>query len=109
MTTGEQLKLDGMNAALAATTVGHHDHPNRIRTAIDELIELGQPFSADHVRDRLPTDTCAWMIDYPNVLPAQFGKYSQSGRIRQIGWCSPARKTRHGNVNRLWIRGNTNE
>lgn len=28
MTTGEQLRLDGQDAALAAATVGHHDHPN---------------------------------------------------------------------------------
>jgi len=105
MTTGEQLKLDGIIATLAAATVGHHDHPGRIQSAIDELIALGQPFSADNVRDRLPKDTCAWMNDYPNVLPALFGNHSRSGRIRQIGWCSPARKARHGNVNRLWIRG----
>ncbi|MBY6385496.1 hypothetical protein HG717_16480 [Rhodococcus erythropolis] len=29
---GEQLRLDGQDAALAAATVGHHDHPNHIET-----------------------------------------------------------------------------
>lgn len=103
MTTGEQLKLEGMTATLAAATVGYHDHPHRIAEALYQLIQSGREFSADHVRDRVPPETRAWMIDHPNVLPAQFGMHRRAGVIRQTGWCSPARKQRHGNPNRIWI------
>ena len=66
---GEQLRLDGQDAALAAATVGHHDHPNRIETALTELIRSGREFSADHVRDLVPPETRDWMTDHYNVLP----------------------------------------
>lgn len=101
--TGEQLKLEGMTATLAAATVGYHDHPRRIAEVLYQLINSGEAFSADHVRDRLPHDTREWMDEHPNVLPAQFGMHRRAGVIQHIGWCSPARRTRHGNPNRIWI------
>ena len=74
-TAGEQLRLDGQDAALAAATVGHHDHPNRIE---------------------------AWMTDHYNVLPALIGHHARRGHIHHVGWCSPTRRTRHNNPNRTW-------
>ena len=99
---GEQLRLDGQDAALAAATVGHHDHPNHIETALTELIRSGREFSADHVRDLVPPETRDWMTDHYNVLPALFGQHARRGHIHHVGWCSPTRRTRHNNPNRTW-------
>lgn len=46
---GEQLRLDGQDAALAAATVGHHDHPNHIETALTELIRSGHHARRGHI------------------------------------------------------------
>lgn len=100
---GEQLRLDGQDAALAAATVGHHDHPNRIETALTELIRSGREFSADHVRDAVPPETRDWLrAGNGNVLSSIIGNASRRGHIDQTGWCQPARKERHSNPNRVW-------
>ncbi|NMM84284.1 hypothetical protein B2J88_07910 [Rhodococcus sp. SRB_17] len=102
MTTGIQLRLDGQDATLAAATVGHHNHPALIETALSELIKSGREFSADHVRDTVPADTRAWMTDHYNVLSSIIGRAAHRGRITHTGWCAPARKERHANPNRTW-------
>ena len=100
---GEQLRLDGQDAALAAATVGHHDHPNHIETALTELIRSGREFSADHVRDLVPPDTRDWLrAGNGHVLSSIIGNASRRGHIAQTGWCQPARKERHSNPNRVW-------
>lgn len=102
MTTGEQLRLDGQDATLAAATVGHHNHPEHIEAALTTLIQSGREFSADHVRDLVPPDTRDWMTHNYNVLPALFGGLARRGHITHTGWCTPARPTRHANPNRTW-------
>lgn len=99
---GVQLALDGQNTALAAATVGYHQHPKIIDQALTELVKSGREFSADHVRAQVPPETVAFMDTHPNVLPALFGQASRSGRITQVGWCKPSRRTRHSNPNRTW-------
>lgn len=101
MTSGEQLKLEGMATTLAAA--GESDHTERILAALSYLTKTGEAFSADHIRDRLPIETRLWMDTNYNVLPAIVGRHARAGHIRHIGWCSPARRTRHSNPNRLWI------
>ena len=102
MTTGEQLRLDGQDATLAAATVGHHNHPAHIEAALTTLIASGREFSADHVRDLVPAETRDWMTDHYNVLSSLFGQASRDKRIEHTGWCPPARKERHANPNRVW-------
>lgn len=110
---GVQLSLVGQDAVLAAATVGHHDHPGRIETALQFLICSGREFSADHVRDLVPPDTRDWLkltsigpdgkvSTNGNVLSSIIGRASRGGRIQQTGWCQAARKERHANINRIW-------
>lgn len=111
---GEQLRLDGQDAALAAATVGHHDHPNRIETALTELIRSGREFSADDVREALPPETQAWLKlksigpngkvrTNGNVLSSLIGAHSALNHITFTGrWEKPRRKERHANPNRVW-------
>lgn len=105
MTSGEQLKLVGMETALANTAVGDSDHVERMAAALSFLTKSGEAFTADHLRDRLPADTRAWLDigSNGNKLSALFGQSARAGHITHTGWASPARRQRHSNPNRIWI------
>ena len=105
MTSGEQLKLVGMETALANTTVGDSDHVERMAAALSYLTKSGEAFTADHLRDRLPADTRAWLDigSNGNKLGGLIARHNRAGYIRHIGWASPARRQRHSNPNRIWI------
>lgn len=101
---GEQLRLDGQDAALAAATVGHHDHAKRIRAAIDNLIRSGEPFGADHVRKSVPEDTQAWLLaGHGNVLSTLM-RGLRKRNCHKVGTYISPRKERHGDPNPLWQR-----
>lgn len=105
MTSGEQLKLVGMDTALANTAVGDSDHVARMEAALSYLTKSGEAFSAEKLRDRLPADTNAWLKvgrNY-NKMGALFNTHARNGHIRHIGWCSPARRERHSNPLKIWI------
>lgn len=67
---------------------------------LGELIAMGRPFSADHVRSMIPSTL---VPHHPNVLPSLFAHASQAGRIRPVGEVRSNRKVRHGSLNRLWV------
>ena len=105
MTSGEQLRLVGMETALANTPVGDTDHVERMVAALSHLTKSGEAFTADKLRDRLPKDTQQWLDvgSNGNKLSALFGQHARNNHIRHIGWASPARRQRHSNPNRIWI------
>lgn len=103
MTTGEQLKLDGQSACLAAATVGHHDHANRIDLTIYRITATGTEWSADDVRDQVPADTREWLEHNGNVLASLIGQHAKAGRITAVGDAPTRRARRRTNRNRRWI------
>lgn len=68
--------------------------------AIEQLIEMGRPFSADEVRSLIPSTE---VPHHPNVLPSLFSRYAKSGRIVRVGEVRSNRGSRHGSPNKLWI------
>lgn len=68
--------------------------------AIEQLIVMGRPFSADQVRSLIPSTE---VPHHPNVLPSLFSQYSKSGRIVRVGEVRSVRGARHGSQNKLWI------
>lgn len=98
--TGEQLRDEGVTAALAADTAAHRNHRAAIEAIIDELVAEGSVFSAETIRARLDDDTITSMS--PGLLPACLRRYSQHGRIVSLGWTTSARPERHCGPVRMW-------
>lgn len=103
MTTGEQLKLDGMAASMAAATNGHHDHGLVIRSAMHVLALRGQPFAACDVKELLPPYTLDHLKGSPGLMGSMFHHMRREKVIVQIGMVRPLSKSRHGNLNGQWI------
>ena len=100
MTTDEGLaaRASGVDNNLA--TAEGSEYLRRAEEAIEQLIEMDRPFSADHVRSMIPA---AIVPHSKNVLPSLFSRLSKSGRIRPIGEARSTRKTRHGSTHRMWV------
>lgn len=111
MTTGQQLALDGQDAALAAAIVGHNTHTTDIWNAICQranyTANTRTAFSADDIRAELPPETVAWIDTHHQAWSALWARARQTERIQAVGWTDTKRKQRHGNPNRLW-RGTAN-
>ena len=110
MTTGQQLALDGQDAALAAAVVAHHNHLDTIAAAIQTWANYTHAnrtaFSADDVRADLPPETVAWIDLHHRAWSALWARARQTGHIEAVGYTTATRRQRHGNPNRLW-RGTT--
>lgn len=78
------------------------DYLDAARAALEACIAGAVPFSADTVRALIPAGLEA---HHPNVLPALIGAYSRGRRITAVDYVRPGRKSRHGNLNRLWVAG----
>ncbi|WP_027503324.1 hypothetical protein [Rhodococcus sp. UNC363MFTsu5.1] len=87
---------------IAAATTPHSRYLEHAQAALDACIRGAVPFSADTVRALIPASAGE---GNPNVLPALFLNASKRQRITPVGYIAPARHTRHGNRNRLWIGG----
>lgn len=102
MTTGQQLKRDGQDAALAAATVPHHDHGSIVADALDRTIATGDYFTADDVREKLPKATAGWLETHGNVLAALIAARARTGHSTAHGWQQTTRARRKTNPNRIW-------
>lgn len=90
--TGEQLALDGIEAATAATA---HDQLAAVDKAILELAASGFVFNSDDVWIKL--GAYGVTLDHPNVIGGRFMYWRKKHRIRrtdQIG--RSQRPNRHG-------------
>jgi hypothetical protein len=64
------------------------------------LAALGQPFTADRLRDLgVPEPT------HPNYVGALFIGASKAGVIRPVGFTTSRRPSRHAGVQRVWVGG----
>lgn len=100
MTTDEGLaaRASGVDNNLA--TAEGSAYLRAAEEAIEQLIAMDRPFSADHVRSMIPA---AIVPHSKNVLPSLFSRLSKSGRIRAVGEARSTRKARHGSTNRMWV------
>jgi len=74
------------------------DYKTEIVKALDWLIGLGVPFTADDVRDMVPDH----LSGHPNVLPALLGSRARNGLIVPMGRYRTTRRTRHSSKNQVW-------
>ncbi len=100
MTTGEQLRLDGVEANLAAATAPHRvtfrDH---VEALLAEHSRNRTEFSAEDIRKAIPDGV---EPHSHNVLPSLIRLWATRGAIEPVGWIAATRPTRHGSVNRVW-------
>ncbi|WP_275792663.1 hypothetical protein [Prescottella equi] len=87
---------------LAAEVAIHRTYLEHAQAALDQCIRGAVPFSADTVRALIPDGV---EPHHPNALPALFRAASAARRIVAIGYTTPKRASRHGNPNRIWIKG----
>ena len=106
LVTGEQLALDGQDAAFAAAVVGHHVHVLVAAKVIEswaaDSVRTGNTFSADDVRATLPPETVAWIDTHHQAWSALWAQARRTNLIHAVGWTNTKRRQRHGNPNRLW-------
>lgn len=101
--TGDDLRNDGQHIVAVNDSV-EANAGKIIRATIDRLIESGEPFSADDIRDELEGNEKVEraMFKRPNLLPAIIGGASRRGLIEPIGVVKPTRPSRHSNRNLIW-------
>lgn len=100
MTNGEQLKLTGVGAVLAAATAPHRaSYKDAALAAIEELCASGRTWTLDDVHALIPAEV---QPHSPNVLPALIASLSRNGRIVPDGWASSARPSRRAGYSRRW-------
>ncbi|NKR60221.1 hypothetical protein GS474_15935 [Rhodococcus hoagii] len=87
---------------LAAEVAIHRTYLEHAQAALDSCIRGAVPFSADTVRVLIPAGI---EPHHQNVLPALFRAASAARRIVAIGYTTPNRSSRHGNPNRIWVKG----
>ena len=101
MSTGLDLRHEGITANLAADVAPHRGYGELVREVIEDM-QRGREFSADDIRGLLPLD--APQPHHPNVLPSVFGALASAGVIVRVGEVNAARRTRHGSRNAVWRR-----
>lgn len=100
MTTGEQLRFDGVAANLAAAAAPHRSsYRDHVEAILAEFSRQGAKFTAEDVRKRVPTGVEPHSC---NVLPSLIRLWSTRGAIEPVGWIAATRPQRHGSVNRVW-------
>lgn len=101
--TGEDLRDSGQHIVEVNDSV-EANAGAVIRATLDRLIESGEPFSADEIRDELEGNEVVEraMFKRPNLLPAIIGGASRKGLIEPIGIVKPTRPSRHANRNLIW-------
>lgn len=101
--TGDDLRNEGQHIV----TINDEVEANAgkiLREAIDRLIQSGEPFSADEIREAVEDNdkVVRAMFKRPNLLPAIIGGASRRGLIEPIGIVKPTRPSRHANRNLIW-------
>ncbi len=65
--------------------------------AVGYFASTGIPFTADDVRELIPTP------NHPNRTGARFHAANQAGVIRPVGFALSRSRSRHAGVLRLWV------
>ncbi|GGU61734.1 hypothetical protein [Lentzea flava] len=98
--TGAQLRDAGVADVLAADQAVHRGYRDEIESVLEELIASGAEFTADDLQARLTDDTR--LRAAPSLISAVIAVAARQGRIRQTGWGTSTRPTRHHGVLRRW-------
>lgn len=99
MTTGEQLRIEGISSNLAAATSVNRSYRWHAEKALAELIRSKREFTADDIRARIPKDVVAHHV---NVLPSVIANARSRGDIVPVGRCRTTRRSRHASRNTVW-------
>ena len=104
MTTGMDLRDQGVAAVIAADTAAHRCASPYLREAVDAFIEAGLPFSADDIREALAENVVVRreLANRPNLMPALIANAAKAGRIEAVGMCRPSRSSRRASRNLVW-------
>lgn len=93
MTTGLERRNEGWSAVQAADVAPHRNYGKVIRRALDQCIQLGEPFTSDDV-DRIAREMNAIDIPgvgraypphSPNLIGSIIGNAARTGRITRTG------------------------
>lgn len=99
MTTGEELRDEGMARVLA------NEGPGQWRAAVDRiitsLIRHGEPFTSDDIHARL--DELGLVAHHPNALPSIIGGVAKAGRIQRAGLVKTTRQSGHARMVTQWV------
>jgi hypothetical protein len=105
--TGEGLRDEGVQAVIAADEAPHRGYRAVIEKVLSDLIDAGEPFTADHVNRALDDETRTHASPY--LVPALFRTAAQSGRIKVVGYAISERPRRHSGVLRVWMAADAEE
>lgn len=101
---GEQLRMEGMAANVAAATAPHRgDYREQAERILAQFVRERREFTADDVHRAIPAGTGP--PHSQNVLPSLMGIYAARKVIVPVGWVNSARVSRHASRNRVW-KGN---
>lgn len=104
MTTGAELRDQGIEAVIAADVAVHRSAGTFIRHAIEDLAHSGHEFTADDVRGVLADNpkVVTALREHPNLMPSFFAHASRSGLIEAVGLYRPSRSSRRASRNLVW-------
>lgn len=89
MTTGLERRDEGWSAVQAADAAVNRMYGDHIRDALIDLIQLGEPFTADDIADRA-RERAGYCGDLdephsPNLIGSIIGTAARAGRITRTG------------------------
>ena len=102
MSTGAQLKADGIDAVLAADTAVTRDYASLVVEAVNVIGICRVEFDAEMVRDWVERHYPDARPHSANVLPAVLGSLASAGRIRAVGHTRCTRSSRRHGWMRVW-------
>lgn len=100
MTSGQQLRMEGIDANLAAAQSINRTYRDHAETILAGFARSGREFTADDIRQAIPAGL---EPHHPNVLPSLLGQWSAQERIQPVDWAMSQRRSRHSSRNRVWV------
>lgn len=98
--TGEQLRIEGVEANLAAASAPHRPFLHHAEIALARFIREGRRFTAEDIRDEIPEGI---EPHHHNVIGSMLSHASQRGDIVPVGVTRATRRSRHSSRNCIWI------
>lgn len=99
MSTGEQLRIEGIQANLAAATSPTRDFAWHAARVMARFMREHREFSAEDIRREIPAGV---EPHHPNVLGSVIGAARSRGEIVPVGRCLTTRPSRHASRNTVW-------
>lgn len=103
MTTGEQLRIEGVAANLAAATSPTRPFAHYAEAALARFIRERRRFDAEDIRREIPAGV---EPHHPNVIGSLIANYRNRGEIVPVDRTRTTRRSRHSSRNCVWIAAN---